>query len=423
MGCLICLLAGCYYEASDDNPDSVEFYYRKHPETANPSGAMTQNLPKIQLVYKTRSARLLDVDEVNRRGYVLAGWKVAEGATSGNEYLPGYYLLVNDSMVFEPMWEFDSENFGIWASDEIPFTEDFSFLMIPVPAKGFSAPYSQSNPYKIEELAVKMDHDFYLGETEVPWILWKTIYDWATDLERDEDKRYTFARKGQAVVFTNPKETEWQLPATGMGWNDMAVFCNALTEWHNETYGTNYQPAYVTVCNDVIRTSVTTNNKVIPYDMNVVLSKSGFRLPESTEWNFAARYVIDGTTKHDVSLEYTNLMDCVYYAYPFFITANSVSGATVAVNAANPDPDIYAVANLKPLTGPAIAKPVGDLRANDLGFKDMSGNVLEMCNNNFINMGHAYISVPGSGMLKGNGEVSNGTNNQPILGFRLCRTL
>ena len=77
---------------------------------------------------------------------------------------------------------------------------------------------------------------YWIGDTEVTYELWSTVYTWATA------HGYNFANAGVqgggTGTFTN------QHPVTTINWRDAIVWCNALTEWYNTQNSTSYSYTY-----------------------------------------------------------------------------------------------------------------------------------------------------------------------------------
>ena len=64
---------------------------------------------------------------------------------------------------------------------------------------------------------------YLMGKTEVPYKLWKEVYDWAV---KDENG-YKFANAGQKGSNGSGSEDE---PVTMISWRDCIVWCNAYSQ-------------------------------------------------------------------------------------------------------------------------------------------------------------------------------------------------
>jgi formylglycine-generating enzyme required for sulfatase activity len=222
---------------------------------------------------------------------------------------------------------------------------------------------------------------FIMAETDTTYQLWKEVYDWATNAARGADK-YTFANAGQNGADTSGNSLSTsvsaQYPVTKVSWRDAMVWCNALTEYYNANNGSGTdldivyrnsdgtKPIRAATASTTI-TAMTSGSEDCP---NVNTSAKGFRLPASTEYEFAARYI--GTTLPSHS-NYI-LKDGVYYC-----KGSSASGATASYsdNVATSLVAVYYrnytdVSTYTSVTGSAAVK---SKNANALGLYDMSGNV------------------------------------------------
>jgi len=249
-----------------------------------------------------------------------------------------------------------------------------SFTMVSVPG-GLSFPVGVMD---ITTPKATVDRGYWIGETEVTWELWSTVYTWATA------NGYHFADVGASGsgLLTQP--------VAQINWRDTMIFSNALTEWYNTKAGTSYTCVYYTdaAYTTPIRTST---NNAVPFPLippgsednpYVKMDATGFRLLTSNEWELAAKYK-DGTN---------------------WTPGNYASGATDhAVDWSwiiNPDETATeAVAwysGTNPLVTPAGSQAVKLLSANALGLYDMSGNVCELTYDWFTHSGACRVCRGGN---------------------------
>jgi len=254
---------------------------------------------------------------------------------------------------------------------------------------------------------------FWIGETEVTYQLWYTVYTWATTGTGGAtgEGAYTFANTGipgHDGIAGN--EIDSQEPVTTINWRDAIVFCNALTEYFNANNSGDFNCVYTadssyttpirTATNSETITNTTDGSQDAPY---VNPDATGFRLPEKYEWECAARY-IDGSN---------------------WTPGNYASGATADYSDTTTTENVAVFGSYSGSSNSTAA--VKSKAANALGCYDMSGNVLEWNfdrNSNTSNranrggnwfysaymlqVGFLYYSIPY--------DVYEG------FGFRLCRT-
>ncbi len=251
---------------------------------------------------------------------------------------------------------------------------------------------------------------FWIGETEVTYELWYTVYTWAVD------NGYSFANTGiPGNDGTDGTETDSQEPVTNISWRDSMVFCNALTEYYNAHNSGNLTCVYAGDSGYAtpIRTSTdsttvtweegTGDNDGTQDDPYVNPDATGFRIPGSYEWECAARY-IDGES---------------------WTPGNYASGASADRDHLT---ETAAVAVYDETSGDTIAA-VKSKDPNALGCYDMSGNVWEW-NYEWTSDRVGIYRIQRSGcwnnraVYLGVGEVNY---DHPYFvdsssGFRLCRS-
>jgi formylglycine-generating enzyme len=223
---------------------------------------------------------------------------------------------------------------------------------------------------------------FMMAQTETTNELWDTVYNWATNngaisgTRADGGPLYGFGNVANSYSFWTPTP---QQPVVWIGWRDVIVWCNALTEYYNANRGTNAKLDCVyyvdAACSIPLRTStnasVITNNEAGSQDDPYIMDNAkGFRLPTSAEFECAARYygTSPGSRTDLVSLLTNN--NCIIAITPgyYWLSPDYASGAVFENDAAR-----VAVYNT---SAPAVVKSKS---ANDLGLYDMSGNVAEFC--------------------------------------------
>ena len=162
---------------------------------------------------------------------------------------------------------------------------------------------------------------FYMDKTEVTYAHWKRVYSWAIA------HGYDFDHPGSGKGGKHPVHS--------VSWYDCVKWCNARSEMEG------HPPAY-RVDGEVYRTGQS--------NPDTDLDGSGYRLPTTTEWQYAARGGLHGKRfPWGDTISHSRANDCYHPRY---------SG----------DSQPYTL-------------PVGSFAPNRYGLYDMAGNLSEWCTN------------------------------------------
>ena len=192
----------------------------------------------------------------------------------------------------------------------------------------------------VSELAGKSVKSFYIGRTEVTWLEWKKVRNWASD------QGYDIGSVGTGSANEHP--------VRDVSWYDCIKWCNAKSEMEN------LSPVYE------LNGKIYRTGHLRARELSRNANASGYRLPIVAEWEWAARGGVESQGyKYSGS---DNLCAVSWY---------SENSGTKTLNWGNPNIrtdwskiDKYTNRN---------TNSVGKKLKNELGIYDMSGNVREWC--------------------------------------------
>lgn len=296
------------------------------------------------------ASALLPYGEIPGNGHPAIGFRLVRGTPPSNTetapLTPGYQAAPF------PSWTFAAEQAIPGTAKEITKPP---LDMLDIKDGTFTRTRDES-PIHISA------HQAY--RTEVPYKLWREVYNWAVMNGYDFDHDGDMGSMERAKPGTTFQSSE---PVTEIDFNDMLIWCNALSEMCG------YEPVYHLPAEEegqppqVARTNIKhrifqvetekadmVNHTLKQYTTKLILepkwSADGFRLPTANEWEFLARGGAQGEA---------------IYPYP----------PDAGINFTDPSTDyIWMSENSGYRT-----HPVGKLKPNGFGLYDMSGNVWEMC--------------------------------------------
>jgi len=195
-----------------------------------------------------------------------------------------------------------------------------------IPAGQNSGTDSDAGAYSIT-----ITNSLFMDASEVTKAQWDAVRNWALT------NGYSFSNAGNSTSTNHPVQT--------ISWYDAAKWCNARSQMEG------WPPCYTT--NGIVFKAGQNSNVMC----NV--SNTGYRLPTAQEWQYAARGGLSGkrfpwgnTITHSNDVYYSSAS----YAYDESVTRG-----------------------FHPLFGAGTA-PAGSGTTNGYGLTEMSGNVMEWCN-------------------------------------------